>query len=68
MWIVKLFADFFMALGAMVFFGVLYIINFKAGKMDASVSTLWFVAIPALFAWLRGEFYHWPKELRKRAE
>jgi|TARA_R110000782_G_C14454864_1_gene372640 hypothetical protein len=60
-WIYKLFADFFMALGALVFFGALIVILFLDGSVS-NVSTGWLFLPPMAFAWLRGEFYHWPKE------
>lgn len=66
MWVIKLFTDFFMSLGAMVFFWALYTITFKAGETGGSVNIVWFIIVPMLFAWVRGEVYHWPKELEKK--
>ena len=62
-WLVKLFADFFMAIGFIVVLGVLFVVFFMNGDVN-NFSTEWVVLPALLFAWLRGEFYHWPREKR----
>ena len=64
-WLIYMFYDFFAALGALVFFSVVFVIIFNEGKFSG-VSTAWFVALPLLYAWLMGELYRWPKERRGR--
>lgn len=65
MWIIKALSDFFVAVGFIVTFGMIAILVFNDGQLY-NFSTAW-IGMPALaYAWLRGEFYHWPKERRSR--
>jgi len=63
MWIVKFFADFFMALGFLCFFGAVSVIAFLNGHVE-NLGFEWIVLPSLAFAWLRGELYHWPREER----
>ena len=60
-WMKHLLFDFFFAVGAIFTFGLLVVLLFFDGQVSNG-NTLW-VFMPALiFAWLRGEIVHWPKE------
>lgn len=58
-WIGKFLSDFFSCLGFLVFAASLYAMMFTDGL---SIPGGMVLCPPAIFAWLRGEFYHWPKE------
>lgn len=60
-WVVKLFADFFMAVGFIAVVGLVVVVVFFDGRVD-SLSIGWLFVPSAIFSWVRGEFYHWPKE------
>ena len=60
-WIAKMWCDYFLAMGHIVFFGGFISVTFFGGYAE-NVSLGWFLFPPLIFAWLRGEFCHWPKE------
>lgn len=62
-WLMLAAWDFFAALGFFVFFGVLFVMWFMDGSAE-EVNVMWILGPTLLFSWLRGEFYHWPKETR----
>lgn len=59
-WIRDVFADFFMAIGAIVTFGVVIVIAFFDGKVE-DVSIAWIVFLALLYAWVRSEI-RWRQE------
>ena len=63
-WLVKMVFDFFMAFGVIVFFSMFAVLAFFDGE-TLVISSRWFFAPPLIYAWLRGEFHHWPREKRQ---
>lgn len=60
-WVGKMLADYFMAFGFLAFLGFVVVLVFFDGKLiDFSMGLIMLPS--AIFAWLRGEFVHWPKE------
>ena len=61
MWLLKWLYDYFAAVGFLsVTFMIVAIVFHDGAVKDFNTG---FIFLPALiFAWLRGEFYHWPRE------
>lgn len=57
----KAFYDFFFAVGIIVVIGAVAAITFNNGEIN-NLSTGWIFFPACIYAWLRGELFHWPKE------
>ena len=64
-WVLKAIGDYFACFGFVVFVGAVVSILFFDGKVE-NLSTGWIVSLPLMYSYLRGELYHWPKEITSK--
>ena len=61
MWLTKYAYDYFFGVGLIVVALGIFTVVFKNGELS-NFSTAWILFPPSIYAWLRGELHHWPKE------
>lgn len=63
-WIVNMLVDYFIAFGVLVLLCVIVTLVFFHGSVK-DVSAIPIVLLPAIYAWVRVEIYHLPRETNK---